>query len=105
MGLSVKRRPKIENITVSVPASGTQDIILKFSKPMLIKSINITLGATTVLNSLSLDGNPIETSTSIDFVNSYGETVYGRYVVANVTNNNSTNAENTTVEVKGIIFE
>ena len=105
MGLSVKRRPHKESITVNVPLSTTQDVILSFSKPMLIKSINITLGANTVLNSLSVDGILIDPATSIDFPAVYGETVYGKYVVANVTNNNTTAGEDTTIEVKGVILE
>ncbi len=105
MGLSVKRRPHKETITVAVPISTTQDIILNFTKPMLVKSINITLGATTTLNSLSIDGIALDPVTNIDFVNEYGETVYGKYIVANVTNNNTTASENTTIEVKGIILE
>lgn len=106
MGLSIKKDPFEQSTTVSVPTTTTQDIILNPNKPILLKSLTINLGATTVLNSITINGISITPSTNIDFVNVYGDVIYlDGAIVVNVTNNNTTSAENTTVEIKGVSWE
>jgi len=105
MSISIHKRPYEDSVTATVPASGTQDIVITVPEPILLKSINITLGATTTLNSVKIDNQVIESATNIDFVSKYGDLVYVQSkVIINVTNGNTTAGEDTTLSVKGIIY-
>ena len=94
-----------ETKTISVDGGATVSVTFDFDleKPLFVKTLDISLGTSTTINYIKVDGINIGNSANNDFESRFGDLpAVEREIEINLTNSD-TSAHDTTIKVEGLI--